>query len=256
MGNKSDNVIAGPRIICVSSGKGGVGKTSVSVNLAVAIAQAHKRVLLVDGDLGLANVDIVLGINANHTIRETVENDLPLKDVLVKIMSGFFVLPASSGVPGMANLAYEERAFLTDALERIIGDFDYVLLDTAAGIGDSVLWFNQWADDNLVIMSPDPTSMTDAYALIKVLYKYHDKSFFNLVINSVRSKKEGEEVFGSIAAVLNKFLNITPKLLGIIPQDSNVSRAIRSQKPFLLNVHDCKASRAIRQLTQAIFNLK
>ncbi|NOX25249.1 MAG: MinD/ParA family protein [Deltaproteobacteria bacterium] len=252
--NKTDTGAAGPRIICISSGKGGVGKTSISVNLAAAMAQAGQRVLLVDGDLGLANVDIVLGINAKHTMREVVEGGLPLNDVLVKIMPGFSVLPASSGVPEMASLAYEDQAYLTDALENIINDFDYVLLDTAAGIGDSVLWLNQWAAENYIIMSPDPTSMTDAYALIKVLHQKYDKSLFQLVINSVKSKREGHEVFASIAAVLNKFLQVSPELLGIIPQDNNVSQAIRFQKPFLLSTPDAKASKAIRQLSQAVFD--
>jgi flagellar biosynthesis protein FlhG len=253
--DNTDKNAAGPRIICISSGEGGVGKTSVSVNLAAAMAQAGKRVLLVDGDLGLANVDIVLGINAKHTMREAVEGVLPLNDVLVKIMPGFSVLPASSGVPEMASLAYEDQAYLTDALESIISDFDYVLLDTAAGIGDSVLWLNQWADENYIIMSPDPTSMTDAYALIKVLRQKYEKSLFQLVINSVKSKREGREVFESIAAVLSKFLQVSPELLGMIPQDGNVSRAIRFQKPFLLHSPDAKASKAIRQLSQAVFAL-
>ena len=244
-----------PQIICISSGKGGVGKTSISVNMAAALAQSQKRVLLVDGDLGLANVDIVLGINAKHTLQESVEAGLPIEDVLVEIMPGFSVLPASSGVPGMASLAYEDQAYLTDSLEHIIVDFDYVLLDTAAGIGESVLWLNQWANENFVIMSPDPTSMTDAYALIKVLNQKYAKSLFRLVINSVKSKKEGQEVFASISAVLEKFLNISPELLGVVPLDSNVSKAIRFQQPFLLNTPECRASLAIRELARAVFNL-
>ncbi len=254
-GQQGDKMAIVPRVICISSGKGGVGKTSVAVNLAVAMAQSGKNVLLVDGDLGLANVDIVLGINAKHTLQESVEGGLPLQDVVVEIMAGFSVLPASSGIPEMASLAYEEQAYLTDALEGIIGDFDYVLLDTAAGIGESVLWLNQWANENFIIMSPDPTSMTDAYALIKVLYKQYDKSLFRLVINSAKSQKEGQEVFESIASVLHKFLNISPELLGVIPQDSTVSRAIRFQQPFLLKSPDAKASRAIKRLSQAVFNL-
>ncbi len=255
MGEQGEKMAIVPRIICISSGKGGVGKTSVSVNLAVAMAQSGKKVLLVDGDLGLANVDIVLGINAKHTLREAVEGGLPLQDVLIEILPGFSVLPASSGVPEMASLAYEDQAYLTDALENIIGNFDYVLLDTAAGIGESVLWLNQWADENFIIMSPDPTSMTDAYALIKVLYQQYDKSLFRLVINSAKSKKEGEDVFASIASVLQKFLNISPELLGVIPQDSNVSQAIRFQQPFLLKSPDAKASRAIKRLSKTIFDL-
>ncbi|PKN15917.1 MAG: flagellar synthesis regulator FleN, partial [Deltaproteobacteria bacterium HGW-Deltaproteobacteria-3] len=130
-----------PKIICISSGKGGVGKTSFSVNVATALSQKGKSVLLIDGDLGLANVDVVLGLNVRHTIRETIEEGRDLASSLVEINPKFQVLPASSGVPEMANLSYEEQAFLTSSLEEIIDRFDYVLIDTAAGIGDSVLWF-------------------------------------------------------------------------------------------------------------------
>ena len=146
-----------PKIICISSGKGGVGKTSFSVNVATALSQKGKSVLLIDGDLGLANVDVVLGLNVRHTIRETIEEGRDLASSLVEINPGFHVLPASSGVPEMANLSYEEQAFLTSSLEEIIDRFDYVFIDTAAGIGDSVLWFNTWSQENIVILTPDPT---------------------------------------------------------------------------------------------------
>ncbi len=183
------------RVVCVSSGKGGVGKTSFTVNMACALARQGKKVLLVDGDLGLANVDVALGLNVRRTMRETIDQEQPLAEIMIEIEPGFHVLPASSGVPEMAGISYEEQAFLLDALERVIDDFDFVLLDTAAGIGDSVLWFNNWADGNIVILSPDPTSMTDAYALIKVLFSRHGRDRFQLLVNNVKSRKEGLDVF-------------------------------------------------------------
>jgi flagellar biosynthesis protein FlhG len=241
-----------PRIICVSSGKGGVGKTSISVNTAVALSQAGKRVLVVDGDLGLANVDIVLGLSVKHTLRESVEEGVELDEILVQISPGFYVLPASSGVPEMANLSMEEQAFLTDALEQIMGGFDYVLIDCAAGIGDSVLWFNRWAHFSAIVLSSEPTSMTDAYALIKVMAAQEGKREFYLVINNVKTKKEGGEVFSNMAAVLNKFLRIEPELLGILPSDPTVVRAIRAQKPFMLSTPGAKASMAVKVLADQI----
>lgn len=241
-----------PQIICISSGKGGVGKTSITVNTAVALSQAGKRVLVVDGDLGLANVDIVLGLSVKHTLRETVEEGAAVDSILARISPGFYVLPASSGVPEMASLSSEEQAFLTNALEQIVGDFDYVLIDCAAGIGESVLWFNRWARHNAVVLAPDPTSMTDAYALIKVMATHYARRQFHLIVNNAKSQKEGAEVFKSMAAVLKKFLNIDPELLAVLPSDPSVSRAIRAQKPFVIGAPEAKASHAVRALAQRI----
>ncbi|MFZ5774084.1 MAG: MinD/ParA family protein [Thermodesulfobacteriota bacterium] len=244
-----------PRVICVSSGKGGVGKTSFSVNLAAALSQKGKTVLLIDGDLGLANVDVVLGINVRHTIREAIEDGREVADCLVEISPGFHVLPASSGVPEMANLSYEEQAFLTSTLEEIINRFDFVLIDTAAGIGDSVLWFNTWAQENFVILTPDPTSLTDAYALIKVLNARHGRSRFHLLINNVSSKKEGKEVFENMSMVLGRFLKIRPLALGALPHDAAVSRAIRQQKPFLAAAPESRASQEILALADRVLTM-
>jgi len=241
-----------PKIICISSGKGGVGKTSFSVNVATALSQKGKTVLLIDGDLGLANVDVVLGLNVRHTVREAIEEGRSLAACLVEINPGFQVLPASSGVPEMANLSYEEQAFLTSNLEEIIDRFDYVLIDTAAGIGDSVLWFNTWSQENIVILTPDPTSLTDAYALIKVLHSRHGKKHFHLMINSVKSKKEGKDVFDNMSMVLERFLKIRPQALGAMPQDNQVSMAIRRQKPFLLASPDSRASQEILAVAERI----
>jgi len=241
-----------PKIICISSGKGGVGKTSFSVNIATALSQKGRRVLLIDGDLGLANVDIVLGLNVRHTVRESIEEGRELTDCLVEITPGFQVLPASSGVPEMASLSLADQAFLTSNLEGIIHHFDYVLIDTAAGIGDSVLWFNTWARMNIVILTPDPTSLTDAYALIKVLHTRHGKKCFHLMLNSVKSKKEGKEVFANMSMVLERFLNIRPLALGAMLQDAAVAGAIRSQKPFLLTMPGSKASLEILAVADRI----
>ncbi len=244
-----------PKIICVSSGKGGVGKTSFSVNMACSLARQKQKVLLVDGGLGLANVDVLLGLNVRHTLQETIDEERPLSSILVEIEPGFKVLPASSGVPEMANISYEEQAFLINELENIIDRFDYVLVDSAAGIGDAVLWFNNWADNNIVILSPDPTAMTDAYALIKVLFHRFDKDRFHLLINNVKSKKEGRQVFNNMKNVLEKFLHISPDYLGAMPQDSAVVRAIRSQKPFLEISPDSRASRAVMEISSQILSM-
>ena len=249
MHTTSDNK---PLVICVSSGKGGVGKTSFTVNVAAALARMGKKVLLIDGDLGLANVDVVLGINVRHNLREPIEEGRDPATILVEVQPGFSVLPASSGVPEMANLSFEEQIFLTNTLEGITDRFDFVLVDTAAGIGDSVLWFNNWAQTNIVVLSPDPTSMTDAYALIKVLNARYDRKDFHLLINSAKSKKEGQAVFDNMSLVLGNFLKIKPAELGIMPLDSNVAKAIRTQRPFYLTFPESKASQAIQEMAATI----
>lgn len=240
------------QIISISSGKGGVGKTSFSINLATALSTKSYRVLLIDGDLGLANVDVMLGLNVKHTLRETVEEGKDPMGILVEIMPGFFVLPASSGVPEMANLSYEEQALLVDSLERIVHNFDFVLVDTAAGIGESVLWFNNWAKKNITVLSPDPTAMTDAYALIKIMKTRYNKKDFNLLINNVKNKKEAKEVFDNMSTVLEKFLGIKPCFQGAIPQDTAVSQAVRSQKPFFIAKPKARASMAVMEICNKI----
>ncbi len=244
-----------PHIISISSGKGGVGKTSFTVNLAAALSGKSRKILLIDGDMGLANVDVVLGLNVRHSLREIIEEQRDPMDTLIEIMPDFFVLPASSGVPEMASLSYEEQAYLTSSLEHITDNFDYVLVDTAAGIGESVLWFNDWADTNFIILTPDPTSMTDAYALIKVLHTRYEKNDFSLIINNVKSRKEGKEVFTSMSAVLENFLGIKPRHQGDIPHDSSVAQAIRKQKPFLVDQPKTRASLAIMEICNKMLKI-
>lgn len=244
-----------PQIISFSSGKGGVGKTTLAVNLGLLLSQSAHRVLLIDGDLGLANVDVVLGLNVRHTIRETVQEGRALEDTLVEITQDFYVLPASSGVPEMTRLSADDQELLLSALEEVAQNFDYVFVDTAAGIGESVLWFNSWVESHCIIFSPDPTSLTDAYALIKVLTTRYEKDNFYLIVNQVKSEKEGREIFVNMDRVLSQFLDIHPEYLGAIPRDNAVVRAIRRQQPFWETEPESRAGRALGRVCNNLMDV-
>ena len=245
-----------PVVICVSSGKGGVGKTSLSVNLGVALTMLEQRVLIVDGDLGLANVDVLLGLSVQRTIQDILEKGDDPTLALLEPLPNLCVLPASSGVPDMVSLDPDDQGELKNILRSIAAGFDYVILDTAAGIGSSVLWFNSFADHNIIVMTPDPTSLTDAYALIKVLSRDYGRTRFHLLLNLVSGDQEGRQTYETMARVMKQFLKVTPEYLGYVPQDKVVVTGVRSQSPFMREAPSSKAAQAVMQLAQRIRILK
>ncbi|NDY41807.1 MinD/ParA family protein [Dissulfurirhabdus thermomarina] len=238
--------------VAVSSGKGGVGKTSLALNLALAMAGVGRRILLVDGDLGLANIDVMLGLDVRGTIRDVLAAGGDPREVLVTPAPNLAVLPASSGVPDMAALGPDDRSALEEVLEDLAADHDLVLVDTAAGIGPSVLWFNAFADRNLLVLTPDPTSLTDAYALVKVLCREHHRRRVTVVANMVRDDREARRIHDNLARVTERFLGLRPELLGAVPRDPAVERAVRAQVPLLRNDPDRPAARAVRELAERI----
>lgn len=239
-------------IIAVSSGKGGVGKTNIAVNLAYALCGNGTRVLLVDGDLGLANVDVLLGLSVERTIRDVLEEAAEPLDSVVYPAENLAILPASSGVPEMAALDPEQQTKLGEFILELSRHFDCVILDTAAGIGSSVVWFNTFARQNLVVLTPDPASLTDAYALIKVLNRHHERKDFRVVLNLAAGDEEAARVFETLARAAQQFLGLELNYLGFIPRDPAVPAAVRKQAPFLLESPEGKASRAVRALAQRL----
>lgn len=247
---------AGPEILCITSGKGGVGKTSVTVNLAFALAQKGPSVLVIDGDLGLANVDVLLGLPVRKTIRDVITTNGDPLDSVIYLEPNLGILPASSGVPEMVTMGPQEQAQLGSILEPIIENFDFVLIDTAAGIGPSVLWFNNFVHHNLVILTPDPTSMTDAYALIKILSRDYQRDRFHMVLNLVANDQEAQQIFQTLAKVAEKFLNLQLQYLGYVPSDKAVMKAVREQLPFIKQAPSGRAAFAIQALADRIRALK
>ncbi|MFH1982141.1 MAG: MinD/ParA family protein [Pseudomonadota bacterium] len=238
----------GPVTICVASGKGGVGKTSLTVNLAAALSERGLRVLVVDGDMGLANVDLLLGISVKHTIRDVLDRGDVSMDSVYFVSPTFGVLPATSGVPEMVSLGAEDHARLAQVFEALFAHFDVVLIDTAAGIGASVLWFNTFVRHNIVVLTPDPTAITDAYALIKVLSQRYRRKRFSLILNQVQDDREALQVFEKLEAVAQKFLHTELIFLGGLFNDPVVSTAVRQQRPFVTAFPDSRAAHCVRRI--------
>ncbi|RJR47924.1 MAG: MinD/ParA family protein [Deltaproteobacteria bacterium] len=231
-----------PVTACLSSGKGGVGKTSLTVNLAYALAQKGLRVLIVDGDLGLANVDVLLGLQVKTTIRDILDRGADPLEAVIYVEPRLGVLPSSSGVPDLANLGPQDHHELGEILKDICCHFDIVLVDTAAGIGSSVLWFNTFVDYNILVLTPDPTAMTDAYALIKVLSRDYRRQNFHLLVNQVKNEAEARQVYEHLSRVASHFLNLNLDYLGGVPRDASVSQGVRNQVPFIKVAPQSKAA--------------
>ncbi len=243
----------GPNVIAFSSGKGGVGKTSLSVNVASLLAQAGTKTLLVDGDLGLANVDILLNLNVETTLQDVLEQKAELSDSLAWVNNNFAVLPATSGVPDMVNQGPDAQKQMGELLDQLGSEFDMILIDTAAGIGADVLWFNHLSQISTVVLTPDPTSITDAYALIKVIWQEYDRQEFHLLLNQVQDEEEAEKFYSGLTKVCENYLQFRPQFLGHVTKDSSVQKGLRSKKPF---AQEFPQSQATQDLTQIVIRLK
>jgi flagellar biosynthesis protein FlhG len=217
------------KVIAVTGGKGGVGKTTVSANLAVAIAAQGRDVMLVDADLGLANVDVVLGLNTRFHLGHVVSGECALEDAIVTGPHGLQIVPAASGIKRMANLSDTEQAGIIRAFSDLYHRVDVMIVDTAAGLHDSVLTFSQAAQHVLVVVCDEPASITDAYALVKVLSREHGVRRFQILANQTRRSGEGPELFQKISRVCDRFLNVTLEFAGSVPFDDYLRRAVQRQ---------------------------
>ena len=240
------------QVIAVTSGKGGVGKTSVSVNLAVAMSLSGKRVMLLDGDLGMANVDVMLGLQPTYNLSHVVEGKCTLNDTLLKGPAGLMVVPASSGKRNMAELSAAENAGLVHAFSELHSPLDVLIVDTAAGIADSVITFSQAAQEVIVVVCGDPASLTDAYALIKVLNRDHGVERVQVLANMVHNAIEAREIYESLRRVAERFLDVTLNLMGFVPQDEWLRRAVRRQKAVVEVYPNSPSAEAFFGLTRKI----
>jgi len=246
-------VVHGPvRVIAVTSGKGGVGKTNVSVNLSVAMAGLGKRVMLLDADLGLANVDVVLGLHSRSNLSHVINGECGLDDVIVEGPRGIQVIPASSGVSRMARLSTMEYAGLIGAFSNLDTPLDTLIVDTPAGIADDVLSFSRAAQEVVVVVCDEPASMTDAYALIKVLNREQGIGRFHILANRVVGDVDGNALFRRMAAVCTKFLDVTLHYLGSVPEDTYLRRAVQRQGAVVELYPGSQAGKAFRKIANVV----
>jgi flagellar biosynthesis protein FlhG len=240
------------QVIAVSGGKGGVGKSNIAVNLSIALAELRRRVVLLDADLGLANVDVLLGIKATHTLADVLAGTHSLRDVLVAGPSGLRIVPASSGVQRMAELSTGEHAGLINAFNELSDQVDVLVIDTAAGISDTVVSFVRAAHEVIVVVCDEPSSITDAYALIKLLNKEYGMQRFRVVANMTRTPQEGLSMFNKLNGVCERFLDVTLQFVGQVPFDESVRKAVQKQKAVLEFAPNSKAAQALRQIAQQV----
>ena len=243
------------RVLSLTSGKGGVGKTCVSVNLAYWLSKAGAKVLLLDADLGLANVDIVLGLRPEFTLQHVLSGEKSISDILLDGPGGLRVLPAGSGVAEMADMSDEAKVMLFSELEALDEPFDYLIVDTGAGISRQVLYFNNSVQDIILVATPEPTSITDAYALMKVLSEQRKGYRFRILANMVENETEGKNVYRRLSTVSDKYLNVSTSYLGHVTSDPNVVQAIRQQKPLSVVFPKSPATRCLRRLADRVHEL-
>lgn len=243
--------------ISVLSGKGGVGKTNIALNLGYSLYRGNHPLLLMDCDMGLANLDVLLGIAPDKNLQDILDSDTDPKEVTVSLAKGGFdFLPAASGVPELIEMDEELRMALLHRLQPIFSNYDFLFLDLGAGINPTVLSFAMMSKIRLMIVTPEPTSLTDSYALIKVLQSQHGVSDFHVVVNMAESRDEEQRTFQRLNAACEKFLGITLTFLGGIRQDKIMVEAVRRQIPLMQLDAKCKAGQDIFALALKIQRLR
>lgn len=240
------------RVIAVSGGKGGVGKTNVAINLSIALAQRENRVLLLDADLGLANVDVLLGLKAQKNLEDVIAGDCSLTDILLKGPKGISIIPASSGTQSMVRLGQKEHAGLIHGFSDLADDIDVLIIDTAAGISDSVVNFIRAAQEVLVVVCDEPSSITDAYALIKLLNKHYAVDSFRIVANQTRTAGEGKAMYQRLVATADRFLDVMLRYEGDIPHDESLRKAVRKQRAVIDVFPNSESAKAFANLAKKV----
>jgi len=240
------------RVIAITSGKGGVGKTNLTVNLACLLAQFKKKALILDADTGLANVDLLLGLTPHHNLHHVLNGEKTLAETIISGPGGIRVLPSSSGIMEMADFSRGQKLTLLAELNALNDEIDFMLIDTAAGIAGNVMFFNAAAREIIVVVSPETTSLTDAYALIKILYQRHAKKRFRLLVNMVKNPLEAADVYKRLSQATDHFLNLTIEYLGYVLYDEKLQDAVKRQKPLVMLHPRSPAARSMAAVAEKL----
>ncbi len=242
-----------PKVITITSGKGGVGKTNVVVNLAVTCQRMGRRVLIFDADLGLANIDIIFGLNPKHNIEEIIKGEKELSEIILKGPEGVSIIPAGSGVEDLTQLSEGQKMHLLNEFDGLNNMFDLLLVDTAAGISSNVMYFNLAAEERIIVVTPEPTSITDAYALIKVMFHQHGIKNFYLLLNMVQDEKTAKSVYRHLSTVVAQFMGgISLDYVGYIPTDTLLRESVTRREPVVCCYPDASSSQGFKELAKLL----
>jgi flagellar biosynthesis protein FlhG len=252
--NPYESLTNGPKVYSITSGKGGVGKTLTTIHFAMTAQKLGKKVLIIDGDMGLANVDIVLGLQPRYNINDVIEGRISLDKIVLGTNLGFDVIPSGSGITQLTNLSYVNRIDLLEQVQKLTTQYNTILIDTGAGISDTVLHLNSIAKEIVVLTTPEPHAMTDAYAMMKVLNQEKNITHLHLVVNQSRSHLDGEKISARLSEVASKFLNINLNYLGQVPHDDIVHTNVMRRQAIGAQTNQSISGQAWTQIAHGLFN--
>lgn len=241
------------RIITITSGKGGVGKSNFVVNLAISLQREGQKVLIFDADIGMGNDDVLMGIYPKYNVLDLMKRGMAIEEVLVNGPEGIKLLPGGSGLNNIEDLEQHERDMFLKKIENIEG-FDYIFIDTGAGISRSVLAFISCSDEIIIVTTPEPTSLTDAYSLLKAVKHFKIDKETNIVVNRTFDKSEGEQTFLKFQGAVGKFIKIETKYLGCIADDRKLVMAVREQSPVIISYPNSEAAKCIKEISKKLVN--
>ena len=242
----------GIRVIAVTSGKGGVGKSNVVSNLAIALSTQGKKVLILDADLGLGNLDVLLGLSPEYNMNNVLNGEKSLAEIIVDGPAGIKIIPAGSGVQEFTSLGQHEKLKLLDELDMLEEQFDIMIVDTEAGISENVTYFSVAAQEIIVVVTPEPTSITDVYALIKLLATRYSEHHFKVLVNMAKDSEDALEVFRKLANVAGRYLDISLDYLGCVIKDEKVVEAVKKQKAVSELFPDSEAANCFVTLAKRV----